>query len=777
MVTGVTVIQTLAKGFTVSAMKSGSTRSPLRRRLGVVATAAALTAAPLAVVGITAVPAQAVPSTVINLVGINDFHGRINNDTTKWATNLETLAGGPKATRPNNSIVVGAGDLIGASEFASAVQNDQPTIDVMNAIGLNASAVGNHEFDKGFADLRDRVIGTPTARNAKWDYLGANVYAKGTQTPVLPEYAAKTIDGLTVAVVGAVTQETASLVSPAGITALDFGDPIAAVTRVANQLSDGNPANGEAQVIVASFHAGATRGSGSTYEAEVAKAGEFQKMATLPASVDAIFNGHTHQVYAWDAPKPGGGTRPILQTGEYAANVGQIQLTVDTATGNVESYTKKNVPSAGVKADLTNPDVKQVDDIVKAAQAYAKQIGDQPIGSVTADISRAYSGVDAAGKPVEDRGAESALGDLVANALRDGIPADIAKPDLGFVNPGGLRADLVFAGDTTTNPANTDGVVTYAEANNVLPFVNNVSAVDLTGAQIKKILEQQWQPVGSSRPYLHLGVSDNVQVTQDPAQAVGHRITSIRIAGKPMVSTETYTVSTFSFLAAGGDNFGAFTEGKTKDTGLVDRDLWIKYIRDHAGLAPNFAREQVVAQHLPAALKTGQKITTNLSKLDMTSTGAVKNTQVQVVRVRDGKRKVMKTVAVTNGSAQVPFTVPGASQVELVAMPSKTTLVRDVKKSRPKVTKIKFFPKHIAVRKGAPRVVVVVKNVGGAKVGGKLKVKIGAKKYFGKVIKGKAKVKLPRFTSPGSYNVKVKYLGNNLYKPAKGKKTIKVYRN
>ena len=87
-----------------------------------------------------------------------------------------------------NSLIVGAGDLIGASTFASAVANDQPTIDVMNQIGMDASAVGNHEFDKGWPDLRDRVIGQ-TARNAKWDYLGANVYQKGTTTPVLPEYA------------------------------------------------------------------------------------------------------------------------------------------------------------------------------------------------------------------------------------------------------------------------------------------------------------------------------------------------------------------------------------------------------------------------------------------------------------------------------------------------------------------------------------------------------------------------------------------------------------
>lgn len=740
----------------MSAKSMGTTRSPLRRRLGVAVTAVTLTAGPLTIVGVSAVPAHAVPVD-IRLLNINDFHGRIDANTTKFATTVEQQ-------RTANSLLLSAGDNIGASLFASASQEDNPTIDVLNALGMTSSAVGNHEFDRGFADLQGRV-----QDRATFEYLGANVYQKGTTNPVLKEYDIETTpDGVTVGIIGAVTQETPSLVSPTGVAALDFGDPVAAVNRVAGQLSDGNAANGEAQVLVAEYHEGAPDDAGST-------SGVFGRIVNETAgTVDAIFTGHTHRRYALNTPKPGGGTRPVVQTGSYGEYVGQIDLTVESTTGAVTAATGTNIARVAAE-DTALPRVAAVKAIVDKALADAKVIGDQPVGSVTADITRADS--DLATPAVdEDRGAESTLGDLVANALRDGVPADIAKPELGIVNPGGLRADLLFAGDTTTNPANTDGVVTFAEANAVLPFVNNVSTVDLTGAQVKRILEQQWQPAGSSRPYLHLGLSDNVSVTQDPTQPVGQRITSVRIAGKPMVATETYTVSTFSFLAAGGDNFTGFTEGTTKDTGLIDRDVWIKYIRDNAGLKPDFARQQVIAQGLPEALKTGQKLTVNLSKLDITSRGSVKNTQVQVVRVRDGKRKVMKSVAVTDASAEVRFTVPGASQVELVAMPSGTTITRDVTKTRPKMTKLKFFPKRPEVRQGAPRVVVKVVNADGAKVGGKVKVKVGAKKYFGKVVQGKGKIKLPRFTAPGTYNVKAKYLGNNLYKPAKARTTIKVYR-
>ena len=295
-------------------------------RLALVASAGLLAGSLATVVGTTA-PAQAAPDVTINLVGINDFHGRIDANTVKWAGTVKKLEKSTPGVDPNNSLVVGAGDLIGASVFASAVANDQPTIDVMNEIDVDASAVGNHEFDKGWADLRDRVIGPSGSHNATWDYLGANVYQKGTTTPVLPEYATYTVGGVKVGVIGAVTQETPSLVSPGGITDLDFGDPVAAVNRVAAQLSDGNAANGEADVLVATFHAGSN--VTTSYQDALASGGaEFANMANLNPNIDAIFNGHTHQKYVFNQPVTGGDrpTRPIVQTGQYGENVGQILL-------------------------------------------------------------------------------------------------------------------------------------------------------------------------------------------------------------------------------------------------------------------------------------------------------------------------------------------------------------------------------------------------------------------------------------------------------------------
>ena len=671
----------------------------IRRRSVTAALVLAVTAAPVAVLA-PASPAHAADGdVVIDLLLSNDFHGRINNNTVKWAWKIEDLRANTVADK---HLLIGAGDMIGASEFASAILQDQPTIDVLNAIGLDASSVGNHEFDQGWNDLTNRVI--DNGNNAVWDYLGANVYAKGTTDPLLPEYATFDANGVTVGVIGAVTAETATLVSPGGITNIDFGDPIDAVNRVAGELSDGNPDNGEADVIVAAFHQGASVGVGSTFDQEVAKGGEFAEMVNLDPAVNVVFNGHTHQAYAWDTPVTGGDlpTRPFLQTGSYGSNIGQVVLTYNTISDAVTGYTVANraVPTSGVNADLIAQypsKLTPINTTVTAALTNAAAVGNTPVGSVTAPITTAfttgtYTGgvytVPPAGMlpPFpgrDDRASESTLGDLVANALRDGLPADMGHADFGIVNPGGLRNELMFAGDTSSNPANTDGVVTYAEANNVLPFLNNIWLGDITGASLKKVLEQQWQrdALGNvpTRAYLALGLSDNVTVTRDLSRPEGDRITSITIDGKPVSPTKHYSVSTFSFLGTGGDNFRGFLEASWKDTGLLDRDLWISYLQGHAGLAPDFARQQVnVAGTMPAYVNAGDHVTFTASLLDLTSVGSLENTTATVWATSAEGAVNLGTVPVSGGSASVDVTVPagfvGPGHLAVVAHPSGTLI-------------------------------------------------------------------------------------------------------
>ncbi|MEA4943345.1 MAG: bifunctional UDP-sugar hydrolase/5'-nucleotidase [Propionicimonas sp.] len=637
----------------------------------------------------TAVPAQA--ATVgITILNINDFHGRIDMSnpalTTSFALAIEKLraAGGE-----DNTLLLSAGDNIGASLFASAVQDDEPTLEVMDALGFSASAVGNHEFDRGFTDLTDRV--QPLVQ---FPYLGANVYRKGTTTPALPEYTILTVSGVKVGVIGAVTQETPALVSPGGIADLDFGDPVQAVNRVAGQLSDGNQDNGEADLIVAEYHEGAaTSVPPSTLDSLIAASPTFASIVndTSP-QVDAILTGHTHQSYALSAPVPGTSkTRPVLQTGSYGDRVGKIVLNVDDATGEVSSFTVENVArgtAAPTSEELASyPRVAQVKTIVDNAIGYANQIGRQPVGSVTTDITTAFSGGSYTGGSYtggsrDDRASQSTLSRVVADALVDVLaPAERGGAQIAVVNPGGLRAELYYAG-VAAEPENGDGVITYAEANSVLPFVNNLWTTTLTGAQLKTALEQQWQRDADgnvpSRPYLALGLSGNVRYTFDASRPEGDRITGIWVNGKAVAASDSFRVGSFSFLLQGGDNFRVFTEGTdTRDSGLIDRDGWISYLQAHPKLAPSFAKAGVEVTGVPASAVTpGGQLSFTVSGLNLTSLGSPANTSLSLSW--GGSKAKFGTVTVTDGSATVsvvvPKDAPAASVLTLTAAPSGTTV-------------------------------------------------------------------------------------------------------
>lgn len=706
-------------------MHSRSGSSSQRRRAAAIGVGLAVAATSASVVAV-APAAQAADPVTITLLNINDFHGRIDANTTKFATTVEQL----RADRGEaNTLFLSAGDNIGASLFASSIQDDQPTIDVLNALDLAASAVGNHEFDQGFADLRDRVVPA-----SDFEILGANVYEKGTTTPALDEYEVYEVAGVSVGVIGAVTQETPSLVSPGGIADLEFGDPVEAVNRVAAQLSDGDETNGEADVIVAEYHEGAGAGTpdGSTPEEEVAAGGAFAAIATQTVpEVDVIFTGHTHKEYAWEIEG-----RPVVQTGSYGANVGVVDLTVDPDTGEVSAAEGSNVARAAAE-DLSLPRVAEVKEITDAALAFAAEVGNRPVAEITADITTAFAGgsyVDGryvAGEAGtrDDRSRESTLGDLVANALRDGV-SEFASPDLGITNPGGLRAELLFAGDTSSNPANTDGVVTFAEANGVLPFNNTVAIVEMTGAQVLAVLEQQWQTQAdgtvSSRPYLQLGLSDNVRVTADPTAPAGERITSVRIDEELLDPAATYTVSTLTFLAQGGDNFRAFRDADFVDTGLLDAQMWRDYLADNAPLSPDFARQQVfesgfdqdvtageeVSFTLGAGETTAPVVPINAKTLDLTSLGSPQNSTVSVY-LRQGEEQVdIGEFPVTDGIAEVAFTAPssltGTWEVGALAEPTGTVVGAAPLAAADAVVTAKRSPQG-ALKAGTKRLKVTIK--------------------------------------------------------------------
>ena len=740
-------------------MHSRSGSSTLRVRAAALGLGLAV-AATSATVVVQAPAAHAAETVSISLLNINDFHGRIDANTTKFATTVEQI----RAEKgESNTLFIAAGDNIGASLFASNVADDEPTIDVLNALDLASSAVGNHEFDKGLDDLEGRV-----ADRADWKYLGANVYEKGTDTPALQEYDLLEVAGVTVGIIGAVTEETPTLVAASGVADVDFGDPVEAVNRVAEQLSDGDEANGEADVIVAEYHEGATAGTpdGATLEEEIAAGGAFADIVTQThAEVDAIFTGHTHKQYVWDAPIPGGeGTRPVVQTGSYGENIGVIDLAVDLETGAVMTSAGENVDRVA-EEDLTFPRVAEVKLITDEALANAELVGNQPVGEITGDITTAFGGgsyVDGewTGGGRDDRASESAMGHLVAQALLDGLP--FGEPDLGLTNPGGLRAEFYFEGNPTENPANTDGVVTYAEANSVLPFGNTIVTAELTGADLIQVFDQQWQTAETpedptpSRPYLALGASDNVEVVADPTAETGEHIVSLKIDGEEVDPEATYSVATFNFLAEGNDNFRAFRNATVTDSGISDAELFRDYLADSSPIEPDHAQRQMFVD-TDGELTAGTTETIEVTRLGLTSLGSPVDPSVTVTA---GEQE-LGTFPVTDRAATIELELPESLGGQSITLTSALGVTAELAVAAPEptaVVKAKRNPKG-PLKAGKKKLKVTVKvKVDGEPASGKVVLSgAGVEKKVKLNKKGKAVTRVGPFDEKGVQVITVSY--------------------
>ena len=571
----------------------------LTRRVTATAAATALVASGLVVTAAAPQAHAAIgecvagnPIETITIFAVNDFHGRVVDDSKPLSDATAYLAGrlftpvqqARVAQGDDNVALISSGDNIGASTFVSMIADDTPTLDILNEAGLEASTVGNHEFDKGWNDLAGRVV--PKASG--FGYLGANVYDKGTTTVAAPleEYAIVEKAGLKIAVVGVVTSDLPSLVSPAGIADLTIGNPVEAINRVTDELLDGDAANGEADVVLASLHEGAALAS-QTAEVNAGNSAAFDEIyRDIDPRVEAIFNAHTHQRYTF-ATTDG---RPIIQAASYASHLGKLDLVVDTTAKGVCSVAGSTVAAAAT-SDETLPAIKAINDIARAAYDVAMVAGAEVVGETSAAISTAGVG------NADTRNTESPMSNLVAEMFHEVLGGGNDE-FIGVQNPGGTR-DSFNAGD-----------VTLREAALTLPFANSLFTTQITGAQVKTMLEQQWQRnlagVVPSRAFLQLGLSSNLTYTYDESLPEGSRITSVSMNGAPIDPAKLYTVGGGSFLISGGDNFHVLAKGVgTRDTGRADLEAWTTWIGEQGLLAPDYSKRGVSAKLATGPLVAG----------------------------------------------------------------------------------------------------------------------------------------------------------------------------
>ena len=314
-------------------------------------------------------------------------------------------------------------------------------------------------------------------------------------------------------------------------------------------------------------------------------------------------------------------TRPVVSAGQYGYNLDQLLFTVDPDTDKVVGLQQSTLPLVKTPAYPTDAPTKA---IVDQAVADAAVLGAQPLGQITGPFNRAKTSAGA-----ENRGGESTLGNLVAEVQQSATESATAgSAQIAFMNPGGLRADMI--GSSSTYPT----TLTYKQAANVQPFANTLVNLKLTGAQVKTALEQQWQPAGASRPFLRLGISEGFTYTYDPRAAAGSRITAMWLNGSPIDPAAVYSVTVNSFLAAGGDNFGVFAQGTNKkDTGQTDLQAMVDYMNAHTPVSPDYTQRSVgvlFPAGAPATYYPGDQVNFDLSSLAFSTAADLKDSSVTV---------------------------------------------------------------------------------------------------------------------------------------------------
>ncbi len=429
--------------------------------------------------GLTAMGCANAASTTIKIVAFNDFHGQLESPGT-LRTNpgsgtpsvavggVDWMAGyiaNLKSQNPN-TVVVSAGDIIGATPLVSALFHDEGTIETMNRLGLEFNAVGNHEFDEGKDELnrmqnggchptdtntcRGADVGTPVPfEGAKFKFLAANVEETATGKTIFPSYAVKVIGGIRVGFIGMTLKETPTIVTPTGVAGLVFKDEAATVNALIPKLR----ARGVEAVVVLIHQGGTVPTTQSVNSINLCdgnlEGSPIKTIANqLDDEVDLVISGHTHQAYNCQIANKVGRLLPVTSANAQGRVLSNIDMTADKATGEVSAVSATNIVVDRTNAAITpNATIKTIIDNYKT---ISTPIANRVIGAISTDITRTLTGAG-----------ESALGDVIADAqLLATEDAGFGEAVVAFMNPGGIRADLSY----TASGIEGNGNVTYAEA-------------------------------------------------------------------------------------------------------------------------------------------------------------------------------------------------------------------------------------------------------------------------------------------------------------------------
>ncbi len=481
----------------------------------------------------------------LQILAVNDLHGQvttgqeIDGRAVGGAAYLAAYIKQHEAQNPENTLLVSAGDAIGASWPVSGLLQDEPMLAIMNALGFDVATVGNHEFDEGYDELRRLIDGgcnpateplTGCFPGVDFPYLGANVVFADSGEPALVPYVIQNVEGIPVGFIGTVITTVPNIVVPSGVAGLKFLDQADAINRYVDELQSMGV---EAIIVVAH--------DGFEIEDGEYTGGFHDVVDRIDPAIDLIISGHTHEGYLAQID-----CFPITSAYSYSEGLTDIDLTLDPGTGDVVDIEGELIQTWN---DAIAPD-PEIEAMVEHYESIVGPLINHVVGMTEADITR-----------VENAAGESALGNLIADAHRVAGGSDFA-----VTNDGGIRTDIL-AGD-----------VTWGDLYAVQPFGNTLVTMELTGQQMYDVLNQQWRTYEDEM----LQIS-GFEYDWDPSRAMDDRVIEIRqvLAGGetvPLDRAATYSITMNSFLAEGGDDFSVFTQGSNAVIFGDDLDALVDYI-------------------------------------------------------------------------------------------------------------------------------------------------------------------------------------------------------
>lgn len=523
-------------------------------------------------------------SFTVKLIAFNDFHGHVEV-ADALAAHVARLR-----SQAAHSVVVGAGDSIGASPLVSSLFHDEPAVEALNRIGLEFNSVGNHEFDKGAGELlrlqngackpgeanscQGAMVGTPVPfEGAKFRWLSANVIEQASGKTLLPAYGIQSFDGVSVAFIGVTLKGTPTIVTPSGVRGLEFRDEAETVNRLVPELK----ARGIEAIVLLIHEGGVQRGPQPDIngcEGRLAGSPLAGIVGRLDDAVDLVVSGHTHAAYNCRLPNAAGREIPVTSAGSFGRLLTEADLEIDPVRRDITAVAATNRPVR--RDDPALPPDASVARIVDGYRNLAARLAGRVIGAIASDLPN--SRVDAA--------CNMPAGQLIADAMLAATAApDAGGAQIALMNGGGVRSPGFVHRSSAAGEG--DGNVTFGEAFTVQPFGNDLVTLSLTAADLRSVLEEQFagcggQPGGNTRLML---ASAGFHSTWDGARVCGERIRALTWQQEPIVEdgklldpARRYRVTVNSYMAEGGDGYATFRKGTDRRVGPRDVDALADYL-------------------------------------------------------------------------------------------------------------------------------------------------------------------------------------------------------